>query len=62
MKGEKGKNCNRTCCQKPPANWFNHSTKKYYCIECAELLNECNYADAQRLYGHNLCTLEESSK
>ena len=65
-KGEKGGNCNRTHCQKPASEdrdgirWFNHSTRKYYCLACAWDLNEdrFNKADSQRIWGHNLCTLE----
>ena len=65
-KGEKGGSCNRTACQKPAEEdpdgirWFNHSTRKYYCRACAWDLKEdrFNKADAQRIWGHNLCTLE----
>ena len=65
-KGEKGGSCNRTHCQKPASEdrdgirWFNHSTRKYYCFGCAWELNEdrFNKADSQRIWGHNLCTLE----
>lgn len=58
-KGEFNGSCNITACQKPnSATWFNHSTQKYYCKECAHRLNtdECNKRDAQRLFGHELCT------
>ncbi len=48
--------CNRVACQKPGANYYNHSTREHYCEECAELINHHNYADAMRLYGHVLCT------
>lgn len=65
-KGEKGGRCNRTACQMPAAEcpdgvrWFNHSTRRYYCWRCAWSLNEdpFNKRDAQKLWGHNLCTLE----
>lgn len=55
-KGELGGACNRTACQQRPATWFNHSTCKYYCDHCAELINEANRADAMELFGHELCT------
>lgn len=50
--------CNRSACLKPGASWFNHSTRKYYCVECAVWLNTepGNRADAYHLWGHNLCT------
>ena len=65
-KGEKGGSCNRIHCQKPASEdcdgirWFNHSTRKYYCFRCALELNEdrFNKADSQRIWRHNLCTLE----
>ena len=59
LKGIQHGNCNRTACQKPGATWFNHSTKKYYCTECAHIINEYNYHDAMRMFGHDLCTLED---
>lgn len=58
-KGLKGGNCNRTACQKPGATFFNHSTEKYYCLDCAMMINRANHADAMRIFGHALCTYEE---
>lgn len=55
-KGEFGGSCNRSACLKPHATWYNHSTRLYYCRECANLMNAVNRSDAQRLYGHELCT------
>jgi len=59
-KGEKGKLCNRTACQAPGAYWYNHSTQAFYCGTCADLINQdkFNRADAERLYGHPLLTLD----
>ena len=48
--------CNRTACRAPKANWYNHSTRKYYCFDCAIMLNRENFIDAMRLFGHDLCT------
>lgn len=50
--------CNRSACLKPGANFYNWSTQKYYCEECAHWLNcdEFNARDAKRMYGHQLCT------
>jgi hypothetical protein len=59
-KGDKGGECNRTVCKNTEAEYYNHSTRMYYCAECAVLINDANKADAIRLYGHELCTLEES--
>ncbi len=59
MKGEKNGNCNITSCQSTEnVEWFNHSTRKYYCENCAIRLNNdpYNFKDAQRLFGHNLLT------
>ena len=57
LKGVKGKNCNRTACQKPNAIWYHHDTHKYYCTSCARELNRVNY-DAIEIYGHELLTLD----
>ena len=39
LKGVFGKNCNRTACQAPGATWYNHSTRMYYCHDCALDIN-----------------------
>lgn len=57
-KGEKFGSCNRTACQKPGANWFNHSTRKYYCEDCAIDLNFHNADLSIDMFGHYLCTEE----
>jgi hypothetical protein len=59
MKGDKNGNCNVTACQAPGAIYFNHSTRKYYCPNCAGRINRVNHNDAMRLFGHELCTLNE---
>jgi hypothetical protein len=59
-KGDKGGECNRTHCKNPHAEFYNHSTRMYYCAECAVLLNDANRTDAIRIFGHELCTLEDS--
>lgn len=48
--------CNRMACQQPGAVWYNHSTRKYYCEECAHELNRYNRRDSMELFGHDLCT------
>lgn len=48
--------CNRRACLQPGAEWFNHSTRKYYCHSCAKLLNEVNADWAIPEFGHDLCT------
>jgi hypothetical protein len=58
-KGEYRGFCNRTACQSPNnVIYFNHSTRAYYCPACAALINEANYADAMRMFGHELCTIK----
>ena len=58
--GVKNGVCNRTICMSDKnVVFFNHSTRKYYCLECALLLNEANKHDAYRLYRHALCMTDE---
>jgi len=62
QKGERNGLCNITSCQSPDnVVWLNHSNEKYYCFHCAQKLNDdpYNHADALKLYGHQLCTLED---
>lgn len=59
MKGDYNAECNRTACSSRRAVWYNHSTRRYYCTACARIINEANERDAQRLYGHSLCTKGE---
>ncbi|WP_162561223.1 hypothetical protein [Methylobacterium terrae] len=42
LKGKFGGNCNRTACQTPirSDNWFNTSTRAYYCTPCARAINQ----------------------
>lgn len=56
QKGDRGGECNRTVCENENAQWFNHSTRAWYCEDCARQLNEYRPEDAQRLYSHALCT------
>lgn len=58
-KGEYNGVCNMSSCNTGiPATWYNHGSYTYYCPKCAKRLNsdEYNKRDAQRLFGHNLCT------
>ena len=57
MKGDMDDECNRTVCKNKGAVWFNHSTKKFYCSECAWIINDANKKEAMRIFGHELCTL-----
>ena len=57
-KGEHKGVCNRKACDNPSAVYFNHSTRKYYCLSCAIRINDANRSDALRLFGHDLCTLQ----
>lgn len=56
-KGTKNGNCNRTACQQPPADYYNHSTRMWYCAECAAAINRLN-PESHQIYGHELCTHE----
>lgn len=55
-KGQFGGHCNRSACLAPNATWYNHSTRLYYCEECAKILNYENRFDSARMFGHDLCT------
>jgi lysine/ornithine N-monooxygenase len=54
-KGTHGHECYRTACKNSPATYFNQSTHKYYCAECASTINELNRADAMQLFKSELC-------
>jgi hypothetical protein len=56
LKGAKDGLCNRSSCLAPGADWYNHSTRKFYCHRCAIDLNHYNRRDAMELWGHELCT------
>ncbi len=34
-RGERGGQCNRKACGAGPATYYNHSTQKWYCRDCA---------------------------
>ena len=53
-KGLKRGSCNRRACQAPNAVWFNHSTERYYCRDCAVIINEFN---KDNLNGLDLCAI-----
>ena len=61
-KGLKGGSCNRTACQKPLVNgsYWNKSTERYYCAECAIEINwPGGRKDTLALFGVPLlCELE----
>ena len=58
-KGEYLGRCNLSrCVSQKPAMWFNWGSHKYYCASCARMLSSdvVNRVDAQRTFGHPLCT------
>jgi hypothetical protein len=55
MKGDYKEQCNRTACSNNNAQHYNFSTTKYYCRECAEIINQMNGHAAFAIYGHDLC-------
>ncbi len=57
-KGKFGGSCNRSACLDRLAVFYNYSTRKYYCAECAYTLNRVNQ-DANDLFGHDLCLLKD---
>lgn len=46
MKGDYNQECNRTACTNNEANYYNESTRKYYCKSCAEEINYWSKRDA----------------
>jgi len=56
----KGGKCYRKACNNQPAVWYNHSTREHYCEACAMTLNKIHHIEANKLYGHELCTLSDS--
>lgn len=34
-KGHEGGACNRQRCQAEPANYYNHGSRSWYCVDCA---------------------------
>lgn len=63
-KGQKGLNCNRMCCQRPNAVYFNHSTRAYYCRPCAEDINRLCAGDSYVVehLKHPLLTLDPEAE
>jgi late competence protein required for DNA uptake (superfamily II DNA/RNA helicase) len=59
-KGEYQGGCNRSACDNHNAEYYNHSTRMYYCRSCVKLINGVNRNDAMRLFGHDLCTIGEN--
>ena len=41
-KGQYMGSCNRRACQAPHAVWFNRSTLRHYCEDCARAINKAN--------------------
>lgn len=56
MAGKKNHLCYRTACQRPGAIYFNKSTHKYYCPQCAHDLNRVNWD----YWEAPLCTLNDA--
>lgn len=57
-KGTYNNLCARSACNNSNSLYFNYSTEKYYCKECAERINKLCRVDAIQVYGHDIC-LEE---
>ena len=53
QKGIKGGHCNREACQRPGATYYNASTQRWYCPDCARAINRWSLHDD----GVVLCTL-----
>ena len=45
--------CNRTACRASGARWYNNGTQAYYCISCAEKINDASEGTSF----YPLCTL-----
>ena len=61
MKGDYNCECNRTACSNDDAIYYNKSTEKYYCEECAYVLNEHNRKDAIEMFGSDLCVKHDDN-
>jgi hypothetical protein len=61
VKGALNGLCNRSACLKPGANYYNHSTREHYCVDCAAAINNMN-PESHQIYGHDLCTLVEQTR
>lgn len=44
-KGEYRGACNRSACLAPGATWYNRGSMRFYCAECAAMLNHANRND-----------------
>lgn len=63
-KGKAGGSCNLTACQRPhSAIFYNKSTQKHYCYDCAQEINwPGGRSDCIRLYNTPyLCELDEEA-
>ena len=58
-KGEYQGECNRSACSNPKAEYFDYSTRKYYCASCAKIINMENELYAHSMYAHDLCIKEK---
>lgn len=61
-KGDYLGSCNRSACNNDHATFYNHSTRRYYCADCAKLINDVNRVDSMRIYGHDLCTSVDQTR
>lgn len=62
-KGQFGKGCNRTACEEAKgADWYNFSTREFYCEECARKINYHNDKEALAMFGHSLCLKSPDGK
>ncbi len=61
LKGDFKGECNRTKCAKSPAIYYNKSTRRCYCIDCAQQINDRTHAEeCDRLFGSKpICELVE---
>lgn len=49
-KGKEGGSCNRGRCQSSPANWYNHGSFAWYCVECKDKIYD---APGQRFWARD---------
>ena len=61
-KGEYQGECDRPACSNIKAEYFDYSTRKYYCESCAKIINMENELYAHSMYGHDLCIKEEMNE
>lgn len=54
-KGEYNGSCYSESCENEPAEFYHYAIHKFYCLDCAKILNQENRVNNRRLYRHDIC-------